>query len=352
MSETPIAAGYTPPVDNNTTAVSVQLDRRLAALLLTVGSLSILALLTWPLFAAHLQDACESMLGPSTRCANLPNKLVGYLAMVGFLPLAIGFEKLRMARTEQGLFPAALLNDFLWFCCAPLMLVLLVLPSEGLVAWVYYQALELDRQIVIQPLSLPLQFLLVILASDFLGWLAHFLRHKLSFIWRFHQIHHSQEQLNCFTTARLHPGDFLAVTLVRVLPFTMLDLKVAVPSFIAWTLFARAYEMFTHSNVRTHLGPLRYLLVTPQSHRVHHSSRPEHQDRNFGNVFAIWDILFGTQCWDFDAYPETGVKHAQVPAPRGGNASEALRAWWGQLCYPFRRQPESACLLPPAAMER
>lgn len=332
--------------------MDLQLDRRLTALLLAVGSLSILALLAWPLFAAHLQDACKAVLGPSTRCSNLPNKLVGYLAMVGFLPLAIGLEKWRMARTEQGLFPAALLNDFLWFCCAPLMLVMLVLPSEGLVAWVYYQALDLDRQIVIEPLSLPLQFLLVILASDFLGWLAHFLRHKLSFIWRFHQIHHSQEQLNCFTTARLHPGDFLAVTLVRVLPFTMLDLKVAVPSFIAWTLFARAYEMFTHSNVRTDLGPLRYLLVTPQSHRVHHSSRPEHQDRNFGNVFAIWDVLFGTQCWDFKAYPETGVKQAHVPSPRSGGAAEAFRAWWGQLCYPFRRQVASASTPPPVAMER
>lgn len=337
---------------NQSTAASIELDRRLATLLLAFGALSLLALLAWPLFTAQLQQACEAVLGQSTRCANLPNKMVGYLAMIGFLPVAIGLEKVRSARSEQGLFPAALLNDFLWFCCAPVMLVLLVLPSEGLVAWVYYDLMGWNRFIVIEPLPLALQFLLVILASDFLGWLAHFLRHKVSFIWQFHQIHHSQEQLNCFTTARLHPGDFLAVTVVRVLPFTMLDLKVAVPSFVAWTLFARAYEMFTHSNVRTRLGPLRFLLVTPQSHRVHHSSRPEHQDRNFGNVFAFWDILFGTQCWDFEAYPETGVKQASVPAPRTGTLREAVRAWWGQLCYPFRPQPGSTVTLPRAAMER
>jgi hypothetical protein len=90
-----------------------------------------------------------------------------------------------------------------------------------------------------------------------------------------------------------------------------------------------------HGNLRTNLGVLRYLLVTPQSHRVHHSTELRHRDRNFGVLFSVWDQLFGTQYRGFDEYPETGVSDPTFPyrtAERGPVATIAA-----QHLHPFLR---------------
>ena len=314
-----------------------------AAALLAMGVLALVALLTWPYAVGLVTDACNAALpGMAERCANAPNKLIGYVAAIGFLPVALLFERLNPAAPDQGLFSAGLLNDFFWFCCAPLFLVLFVVPVEALLSWIYSGVFGFGQFTLISSLPVAAQIVIVILVSDFTLWCAHYLRHKISLIWEFHQVHHSQEQLNAFTTARIHPGDFIAIALVRFLPFALLDLRVAVPAFVAWTVISKAYEVFTHSNVRTNLGPLRYVLVTPQSHRIHHSSLPEHQDKNFGTIFSIWDFMFGTQVLDFDVYPTTGVARRNVPLSEetsvSGNAWTTLK----QLVYPLQSMREKA----------
>ena len=70
---------------------------------------------------------------------------------------------------------------------------------------------------------------------------------------------------------------------------------------------------FIHANIRTSLGPLRHLVISPQAHRVHHSAAPEHIDTNFGTVFAWWDYLFGTRYHDHHDYPTTGIHDPTFP---------------------------------------
>ena len=132
--------------------------------------------------------------------------------------------------------------------------------------------------------------------------------------------------------------------MVRFLPFAALDLRVAVPAFMGWTVFTKTYEVFTHSNIRTNLGFLKYVLVTPQSHRVHHSSRPEHQDKNFGTMFSIWDFIFGTQCLDFDVYPETGVRDRNVPLSMQTSLSGTAMIFSKQLVYPLQSMRKKSYL--------
>jgi sterol desaturase/sphingolipid hydroxylase (fatty acid hydroxylase superfamily) len=211
-----------------------------------------------------------------------------------------------------------------------------VVPVEGLLSWIYFGILGLEKVTLIGTLPVAAQVAIVILVSDFTLYCAHYLRHRIALIWEFHQVHHSQEQLNVFTTSRIHPGDFIAIALVRFLPFAALDLRVAVPAFVGWTVFSKAYEVFTHSNVRTNMGPLKYVLVTPQSHRIHHSVLAEHQDKNFGAVFSIWDFTFGTQVLDFDVYPETGVPRRNVPLSEATSVSGNASAWVKQLIYPLQ----------------
>jgi sterol desaturase/sphingolipid hydroxylase (fatty acid hydroxylase superfamily) len=101
---------------------------------------------------------------------------------------------------------------------------------------------------------------------------------------------------------------------------------------------ARWYTRFYHGNIRTNLGPLRYVLVTPQSHRIHHSIEPRHLDTNFGALFSIWDRLFGTQYRGHDEYPETGIADAAFPHEAKGDLRSLLVTPLAQMAYPLRRR--------------
>jgi sterol desaturase/sphingolipid hydroxylase (fatty acid hydroxylase superfamily) len=319
------------------TLSNITIPRSISTVLVGVCLLAAVALLLWPIVLPSLQDLCMSTdLVADSRCATGPNKLLGYVAMISAFPAILVLERLWPAAESQSRFSAGLLVDFVWFCFAPVVLVVVLIPLEDTLRWLYGSYFGLERFTVIGGLPLAVQFAVVILLSDFMGWFAHVIRHKSSFIWNFHQIHHAQEQLNYFSTARIHPGDAITVMIVRFLPFAMLDASIAVPAFAVWTSFARVYEMYTHSNIRTNMGPLKYILVTPQSHRVHHSDRPEHQDKNFANMFSIWDFIFRTQCLDFETYPATGVKDKQVPRPVRPTLLGAVAAFGGLLVYPFR----------------
>ena len=92
-----------------------------------------------------------------------------------------------------------------------------------------------------------------------------------------------------------------------------------------------------HLPWRLPVGPLAYVIVTPQYHAIHHSADPRHHDRNFGGVTTLPDLLMGTACWDFDAVREYGTgEHPTWEADRPTVAA-AVRAWWGGLWHPVRR---------------
>jgi sterol desaturase/sphingolipid hydroxylase (fatty acid hydroxylase superfamily) len=315
---------------------NITIPRSISTVLVAVCLMGTVALLLWPFVLPSLQDLCmaTNLVGDS-RCATAPTKLLGYVAMVSAFPAVLVLERFWPAQETQSRFSPGLLVDFIWFCAAPVVLVAILLPVEDLLRWAYTDLLGLEKLTVIGNLPLVLQLAVVILLSDFMGWLAHVVRHKSSIAWEFHAVHHAQEELNYFSTARIHPGDAITILVVRFLPFALLDAQIAVPAYVVWTTVARVYEMFTHSNVRANMGPLRYILVTPQSHRVHHSHLPEHRDKNFANVFSIWDRIFGTHVSDADVYPPTGIMDPNMPKPRQATLPSALAAWGKMLVYPF-----------------
>lgn len=118
-----------------------------------------------------------------------------------------------------------------------------------------------------------------------------------------------------------------------VIPF--LILQVNTPTIVLWAIFSRWYSHIYHGNIRTNLGPLRYVLVTPQSHRVHHSIQPLHRDTNFGSIFSFWDRLFGTQYRGYDEYPETGIDDEAFPHETRTRLATLVGPLI-QMAYPFR----------------
>lgn len=176
--------------------------------------------------------------------------------------------------------------------------------------------------------------LLALITVDLLFWATHLVRHHVPALWYFHAVHHSQKELNFFTEYRVHPIDDLFVFTIGVIPLFMVQQGFETILAVVW--IRHWHTRIYHSNIRTNFGFLRYLLVTPQSHRVHHSIEPRHHDRNFGLTFSVWDHLFGTQYRGYDEYPETGINDLDFPFEQERHRFGELGTFFGQLLYPFR----------------
>ncbi len=134
-----------------------------------------------------------------------------------------------------------------------------------------------------------------VLALDFSSWLVHLVMHKVPVLWRFHLIHHSDNNVDVTTGLRHHPGD----SLLRGIFFLLLIFISGAPMYsvmIYQTLVVLA-TAFTHANISLPKRldkVLSYVLVSPNMHKVHHHWVQPYTDSNYGAVFSIWDRLFKT----------------------------------------------------------
>lgn len=134
-----------------------------------------------------------------------------------------------------------------------------------------------------------------VLALDFSSWLVHLVMHKNRFLWRFHLVHHTDNNVDVTTGLRHHPGD----SLLRGIFFMLLIFISGAPMYsvmIYQTLVVLA-TAFTHANIS--LPPkldraLSLILISPNMHKVHHHWKQPYTDSNYGAVFSIWDRLLGT----------------------------------------------------------
>lgn len=179
------------------------------------------------------------------------------------------------------------------------------------------------------------QIVLALLINDFLGYVSHYLRHKCTPLWYFHVIHHSQPWVNPFTVKRSHFVEkFFDSGVVKAIPFIILGSPVE-----TWAIYYAidaAWDYFEHSNVDTDLGPLRYVLVSPKYHLLHHSQLAEHFDKNFSDRFVIWDLLFGTASFDYEREFPMGVHAPGFALEESARPLGALKVFFSQLWYPFR----------------
>jgi len=138
--------------------------------------------------------------------------------------------------------------------------------------------------------SLPV-WMALILATDFVWYWYHRMGHKINLFWGFHVVHHTSEEFNYTAGTRI--TIFQAV--VRTAFWSVLPL-IGFPAPMITTMLTvhGLYPFFTHTQVVGKLGILEYILVTPSHHRVHHASNEAYLDKNFGDMFIIWDKLFGT----------------------------------------------------------
>ena len=135
--------------------------------------------------------------------------------------------------------------------------------------------------------------ILALLIADLLAWYSHWLHHHVPSLWYFHAVHHSQTNLNVLSDNRTHFVETFVSAVVAYVPARILGLSA--PDAVKLTSLTIFVSAVIHTNVRTNLGPLRNVFVSPQAHRVHHSISVEHFNTNYGTVFMFWDLLFRTR---------------------------------------------------------
>lgn len=137
---------------------------------------------------------------------------------------------------------------------------------------------------------------------------AHRMSHQIPFLWRFHAVHHSAEQLDFLVNTRLHPIDLVWSRMVMLTPIFALGLANPVHFDDGLTaavilLVGSTWGYFIHSNVRWRLGPFEWLLTTPGFHHWHHAHEGRRRDCNYASMFPWLDRIFGTHYLP-NAWPE------------------------------------------------
>jgi sterol desaturase/sphingolipid hydroxylase (fatty acid hydroxylase superfamily) len=177
---------------------------------------------------------------------------------------------------------------------------------------------------------------LAILAMDGANWLAHYADHRLDPLWRFHALHHSQEELSVLTSFRAHPlmhttGFILATIPVMVLIPTRPIAPVLITVYVC-------IGTLQHANLRWTFGPVGRVIVSPAYHRLHHAT--DNQAVNLGVVLTIWDALAGYARFPTsrgrDAVGRTGLDGRPVPVEQDGPPRPVVLLLADQLAEPFR----------------
>jgi sterol desaturase/sphingolipid hydroxylase (fatty acid hydroxylase superfamily) len=177
-------------------------------------------------------------------------------------------------------------------------------------------------------LALPL----AVIALDLVIWLQHVIVHAVPALWRLHRVHHADLDFDLTTGLRFHPIEIALSMLIKFAAIVVLG-----PPLLAVLVFEvllNVTSMFGHANIRLPAAldrVLRWIVVTPEMHRVHHSVEDDETHSNFGFNLPWWDRLFGT----YRAQPRAGHATMAIGIHGHRDAHEVNRLP-GMLLLPFR----------------
>ena len=254
---------------------------------------------------------------------------LGVLVLVALWELARPRRRLnypRWLRWYANLGLAALNTALVWLL-VPLVPVALAVIAENR-GWGLLNLVEL-----------PFWFevLLAVVVLDFAIYLQHVLFHAVPALWRLHRMHHADLDFDVTTGARFHPVEILVSLAIKLAAVALIGAPAA--AVLIFEILLNATSMFNHGNLRMPAWldrMLRWIVVTPDMHRVHHSDIPAETDSNFGFNLPWWDRLFGT----YRAQPRLGHEGMTIGLDRF-RQREDLHLH-RMLLQPFRRVGDGA----------
>lgn len=253
--------------------------------------------------------------------------LLTLLAVLLLWPLERWFPRISSPNSRVGRF-------------APIIAVALATLCVSLFIQFYLQAHLVSYFLNLKFISiakLPLDAALVFTASflllDFISYLQHVVSHHIALLWRVHAVHHADEHVTAMSGLLHHPLETL-LSAVFLLFFTVV-LGIPVLVFVIYGALMAVHSAITHADValpRWLDRALRWLIVTPDVHRTHHSIQLREGNSNFGQMFTVWDRLFGTYV-DRPAATEAKLVMG-LPESEKPSAFSVV----GLLLHPFQRR--------------
>jgi sterol desaturase/sphingolipid hydroxylase (fatty acid hydroxylase superfamily) len=244
------------------------------------------------------------------------------LDLLGSSLLFIFIEKLFPHRKTQPIFRPEWQTDFKHFIVNHMLIGFMLLAVNLAIHKVFGWAVRNAVQSWIQALPFAIELFLCILVADLVQYWTHRAYHETG-LWRLHAVHHSAKHMDWMAGSRQHVFEILITRILVLAPIYVLGFsKEVIDAYIVVVGFQ---AVFNHCNVNVRLGPLRYIIVTPNFHHWHHSQDKEALDTNYAAHFAFLDYLFGTAAKSDKIWPqEYGVLGDYVP-----------NGFWAQVKFPF-----------------
>jgi len=234
------------------------------------------------------------------------------LDLLGSSLIFIFIEKLFALRRDQPVFRPEWQTDLQHFMVNHMLVGFMLLATNLLVHRLFGWAAHDGVRGWVANLNFFVAVFLLVLVADLVQYGLHRAYHRVPLLWRLHAVHHSVKSMDWLAGSRQHLVEVLITrTLVLAVIYVLGFSKEVIDAYIVIVGFQ---AVFNHANVSVRLGPLRYVIVTPNFHHWHHAQDQEALDRNYAAHFAFLDHLFGTAVQSDRAWPERyGVVGDYVP---------------------------------------
>lgn len=245
------------------------------------------------------------------------------LDLLGSALIFIFIEKLFALRKDQPVFRPEWQTDFHHFLVNHMVVGFVLLATNLMVHQFFGWAANDGIRGWVANLNFWIALFLIILVADLVQYWTHRAYHEVPLLWRIHAVHHSVKSMDWLAGSRQHILELLITRTLVLAPIYVLGFSKEVID--AYIIIVGFQAVFNHANVSVRLGPLRYVIVTPNFHHWHHSQDAEALDKNYAAHFAFLDYLFGTAVKSDKLWPTNyGVLGDYVP-----------NGFFKQLKFPF-----------------
>jgi len=245
------------------------------------------------------------------------------LDLLGSSLIFIFIEKLFALRRGQPVFRPEWQTDMHHFIVNHMVVGFVLLATNLLVHKLFGWAADDGVRGWVGNLNFFVALFGIVLVADLVQYWTHRAYHEVPLLWRLHAVHHSVKSMDWLAGSRQHIVELLITRTLILAPIYVLGFSKEVID--AYIVIVGFQAVFNHANVSVRLGPLRYLIVTPNFHHWHHSQDDEAIDRNYAAHFAFIDHVFGTAVQSDRQWPERyGVVGDYVPD-----------GFFKQLAFPF-----------------
>ncbi len=176
-----------------------------------------------------------------------------------------------------------------------------------------------------------LAVIIAVVLLDLVIYWQHRLFHRVPWLWRLHQVHHADRNLDVSSGLRFHPLEIMLSLLIKLAAIVLLG---APPwAVLLFEIILNGMAMFNHANVRLPLpvdAVLRYIVMTPDAHRIHHSVVVAETNSNYGFNISLWDRCFGS----YRQHPQAGQMGMTIGLPEYQHAPTERLSW--MLLLPWK----------------